>query len=677
MTIRQKIFTVIGLTLIILLISLQIVSSVVLHTGFARIEEQEAQENTSRVEAALEDVATKINSTAGDWAWWDDTYRYAIDKNSTYERANLGVNSISNLRVNHMILMSSDGRIIFGTGFDLNKNVRTPLSVDLVRELTNKNNPLLQHPHLEDSKQGVLFLPQGPILIASRAILKSNRRGPSHGTLILGRNLDINEIKNLSVLTHFPIELEPFSSALNKNSVPNNNAIVDFNRARETLTPTNRTLTYPVNDNKLWGYALIDDVYKKPALILRVSMPRRVHVQEQQTMQYMLVSLFVACVLFCGVIFWLLQEVILVPLESLTGNVRHIALNNDLTYRLREVSRDELGTLAMGINELLQTIEQSQQSLQESETRFRTFMDNSPAVAFIKDSEGRMIYVNSTFEECFEKKRADVIGKTDFEIWPVEIAQNLREHDLTVIRTGKAVQVEETVLISDDKTTDWLTFRFPLRGQNGQLSVAGMGVDITLRKRMEAQLTKEQESLAIANSQLADLNKQLEQQAMRDELTQLANRRAFNQKLQIEMERSIRNNTPLSLLLLDIDKFKDLNDNWGHAYGDEALKQVAELLQTTLRAEDFSARYGGEEMAVILPNTTAEVALSIAERCRHSIEEGKWPHGIVTASFGVSTFRQGMEATAFVVAADAALYMSKKNGRNRSTHASQISSINQ
>jgi len=644
----------------------------VLRSGFARIEEQEARENVSRVKAALEDATAKINGTAGDWAWWDDTYRYVLDQNSAYERANLGADSISNLRLNYMLLINPAGKIVFGTGFDLEKNVKKPLPPELIRQFTTQNNPLLQRANLQDSKYGVIQLPKGPVLIASRAILKSSKRGPSHGTLIFGRDLNDNEVKSLSTLTRFPLQLESFGNPLiqSHNDVP-----ADFDEVHEQLTQSQPIIIKAADDNVLWGYALIDDIYNRPTLVLRVSMPRNVHRQEQQTVLYMFVSLLVACSIFSAVIFWILKKVVLVRLESLTQNVKHITLNNDLTQRVREAGSDELGTLSVGINDLLGTIEQSQQNLQESETRFRTFMDNSPAVAFIKDTEGRMIYVNSTFEICFGKKRADVIGKTDFEIWPVEIAHHLREHDLTVIRTGEALEVEEAVLISDGKITDWLTFKFPLHGRNGELLVAGMGVDITQRKRMEAQLTKEQANLAVVNSKLENLNKQLELQAMRDELTQLANRRAFNQKLQIEMESAVRNKTPLSLLLLDIDNFKLVNDTWGHAYGDEALQQVAQLLQKTLRTADFSARYGGEEMAVILPNTSAEEAIMVAERCRHSIENGVWPHGTVTASFGASTYRIGMEAAALIGGADAALYLSKKNGRNRSTHSAQISAM--
>lgn len=156
---------------------------------------------------------------------------------------------------------------------------------------------------------------------------------------------------------------------------------------------------------------------------------------------------------------------------------------------------------------------------------------------------------------------------------------------------------------------------------------------------------------------------QLQTLSVTDSLTGLKNRRAFEERLNEEFSRARRYDTPLSFLLLDVDRFKQYNDTFGHLAGDELLQSLARLLEEKNRTDDFVARYGGEEFAVILPNTDLESALVIAERCRSEAEK---LHHQLTISIGVSTMNAKMSnPNALVAAADMALYDAKDNGRNR------------
>jgi diguanylate cyclase (GGDEF)-like protein len=175
---------------------------------------------------------------------------------------------------------------------------------------------------------------------------------------------------------------------------------------------------------------------------------------------------------------------------------------------------------------------------------------------------------------------------------------------------------------------------------------------------------------------LEEANVRLDALATTDSLTGVKNRRAFGEKLAEEISRSARYAVPLSLLLLDVDKFKQYNDTFGHQAGDEILKTVGRLLREQARATDFVARYGGEEFALVLPNTGDEGALVMAERLRAVIESAPWPKCAVTASFGAATFSREINTeTALIGAADRALYASKEQGRNRVTHAHALKEI--
>jgi diguanylate cyclase (GGDEF)-like protein/PAS domain S-box-containing protein len=177
-----------------------------------------------------------------------------------------------------------------------------------------------------------------------------------------------------------------------------------------------------------------------------------------------------------------------------------------------------------------------------------------------------------------------------------------------------------------------------------------------------------------AEDHLAEANRQLEVLARQDALTGLANRRQFDETLETEFRRAIRDRTPLSLVMIDVDHFKAFNDSFGHPAGDCCLRRVAvALMETSQRPADLSARYGGEEFALLLPNTPKAGALAIAERARCAvrlleIQHDAIPEKIVTISLGVASLVVGTGhggAADLVKAADSALYASKTGGRDR------------
>jgi diguanylate cyclase (GGDEF)-like protein len=203
----------------------------------------------------------------------------------------------------------------------------------------------------------------------------------------------------------------------------------------------------------------------------------------------------------------------------------------------------------------------------------------------------------------------------------------------------------------------------------GVISISRRAREFTEQERDLFAYLAGQATLSIEN---VDLHETVQQQAVTDELTGLFNVRQFQTRLDNEIERAERFGTPLSLVMLDIDKFKSVNDAYGHQQGDRVLVEVARVLRRLSRDVDLPARYGGEEMAVVLPQTDLAGAEQGAERMRAAIEGmqiqrldggGMLP---ITASFGVASFPgQAGDKTALIAAADAALYRAKRAGRNR------------
>ncbi len=165
---------------------------------------------------------------------------------------------------------------------------------------------------------------------------------------------------------------------------------------------------------------------------------------------------------------------------------------------------------------------------------------------------------------------------------------------------------------------------------------------------------------------LETINRLLEKQALTDALTGIHNRMKFDKILTSEIQRAQRNNSVLSLIIFDIDHFKQVNDTYGHSAGDNVLIRLTRLITSNIRVIDFFARWGGEEFVVLSPGTDLDGAIQLAEKLRGKVEGYNFKEpGKITLSFGVTTFHDGDTDTVLINRADDALYRAKESGRNQ------------
>lgn len=287
-------------------------------------------------------------------------------------------------------------------------------------------------------------------------------------------------------------------------------------------------------------------------------------------------------------------------------------------------------------------------------------VEHGPSSILISNAEGQIEYVNLKFTEVTGFTLEEVLGRTPFDTFgATEMQAEARLQHVQTIRSGRDWHGEMLNLRKNGETY-WASVSIsPVMDANGSIThFVAVSEDITDRKEAEEKIRR--------------LNAGLERLATTDYLTGLYNRRYFMQRGSEEFKRALRSNHPLSFLMLDVDHFKAVNDTHGHQAGDMALQQVAAALKDGLRETDILGRIGGEEFAVLLPDTQLNDAILLGQRICRSMEvaELSIPGRVLAISLTISVGIAGLEAGMSGIEdvfrnADKALYKAKRNGRNR------------
>jgi len=319
---------------------------------------------------------------------------------------------------------------------------------------------------------------------------------------------------------------------------------------------------------------------------------------------------------------------------------------------------------------------QSEITLREKmEERFRIGIEASPAAMIMVQENGKILYANLEAERLFGYPHGKLTNKLVDILVPDLVRDNHPDHRSSFLKNPSARKMGDRDLYAKKKGGEIFPVEIgitPIETSDGMLILCAV-VDLSERKEFELALLESAELLKEANEQLYN-------DATVDSLTNIANRRGLYSQMDTFLQFARRNDQPISLLMADIDYFKQYNDDYGHPAGDKALKAVAEKINSTNRESDFAARYGGEEFAIILPNTDKEGAITVGEKLRKTIEQISGMERIITMSFGAATLTVYPD-TPFIVdilreklikQADDALYHSKENGRNQVAHFDDI-----
>lgn len=300
--------------------------------------------------------------------------------------------------------------------------------------------------------------------------------------------------------------------------------------------------------------------------------------------------------------------------------------------------------------------------MDDDSTVYKTLLESTKAIPWkIEWDTMAFSYIGPQIEQLLGWSRDSWLSAND---WAMRIHEDDRNEVVNFcIAQSKAGVDHEADYRALTKDGGYIWIRdvvHVVRNEDGSPnSLIGFMFDITERKQTEEELVR--------------LQKEFRELSYKDGLTGTANRRMFDSVMELEWTNARRNKQPLSVILLDIDYFKQYNDHYGHIQGDDCLKTVAQALsKAATRSRDFFARYGGEEFVLVLPETDAGSAQKVAERCRNMIFKAQIPHAcsavsqILTISLGVGTITPGPDddLVAFIDSVDRQLYQAKERGRN-------------
>ncbi|MGA2781545.1 MAG: PAS domain S-box protein [Smithella sp.] len=345
----------------------------------------------------------------------------------------------------------------------------------------------------------------------------------------------------------------------------------------------------------------------------------------------------------------------LLELECRCKDGRTLWIESTLSF-IRDDNGNPLSILGEGRD--ITDRKRAEKKLRDEEQRFRAFVEHSSDMIVLVNLEGAITYVNPAIESVLGFKPEERIGAYGFEIvHPDDIKALVDVFNILSKDTNYPVIKGELRLRHKDGS--WRTLEAVGSNQINNNVVEYIIInyrDITERKRAE-------EALRESEQRYRDLS-------IIDDLTQLYNSRHFYAQLEREIERSNRYGQPLTLLLLDLDKFKNFNDKYGHVQGDYVLLRLGHVIKRSLREIDSAYRYGGEEFTIMLPTTSSEEGIVTAKRIQTELRKENFSLALgqevyVTVSIGLAQYKPKEEMKAFVHRVDQLMYQAKKNGRDR------------
>ncbi|MFA5113223.1 MAG: CHASE4 domain-containing protein [Candidatus Margulisiibacteriota bacterium] len=349
MNFRLKLLLAIIVTFIFFFFASDQIGKKLIFGNFDKLERDYAISDMGRVLYFINDSFTSYDDTCRDWAYWDDTYAFVRDKNEKYRRSNLTPQTFDNLRIHLLMMFDEKGRVVYASGYNNSADTLQPLGSAAEKALIAGFTCKV----INKGSQGVIMMPEGAMLVNARPIIQSSQTGPIRGTLVMGRYFDAFRLRRLTSVTHLYAQ----AYSLNQENIP-----ADVKAALPALASS--PIKLDNHKQTMVGYLLMNDVFRRPALVFRIEMPRTLYFQSQM-FSSLLSIIRLSAFFFTGLVTLLiLQPLVIAPIDRVNKELNQIMDHCNLMQGAKlaaPTDKDELATLQTSVDNMLKELERRHQ----------------------------------------------------------------------------------------------------------------------------------------------------------------------------------------------------------------------------------------------------------------------------------------------------------------------------
>lgn len=616
-----------------------LLSESILLSRFDREDQQRLQEGATILHNRLDFELKRHLDIVRTYAWWDASYDFIQRPNETFEQENLDHEMLDDLGFDFVLFLDDRGhlqlkqwsppapdqRVLFGA-----PSASDQALLEALQQRAIRLGALDFRGRTDHSLSELLLVDNLPTLLVSVPISNNQGSAPAKGAILAGYFLDRERLANLREQMQADLQAMP-NIATDSTWKPL--------RSRSGSTH-NQALLSPrrfIGEHVQQVSVQYLSSSGEPQLRFDITKKRLLYIQGEKAINFflgtsLLVALGAFLVGYLALELWVLRRV-----QRLNREVAEVGRNAH-SIRLSDFGNDELGQLAGEMNQMLERLE-------HSEARDRAILQSMRDGYFEMDVDGVILTVNPALCQLLGQTRETLIGHPYYEL--------LGEDDL-----ARARQPFQRAMQSGAGKT----FAIPLQRADGSLGY--FEATVSLIHDLQGELRGYRGIVRDVSDQIA-YQQQLLEMAYRDPLTGLGNRKAFDEQLGQALLRAGSGGSELALLYLDLDRFKEVNDRFGHDVGDALLKAVAERVRSTLRQPDKAYRLGGDEFAVLLEDSQENNPQRLAERLLAALVQPLALNGeridFVTPSIGIALYpRHAGDAEGLVRAADSAMYQAKR-----------------
>ncbi|MWV12972.1 diguanylate cyclase [Pseudomonas sp. R-28-1W-6] len=637
MTLRKRLFWLFVPLLALALGIAFILSQQLILSRFDRQDHALLSAEAERLRIQLDHSLKRNLDLLLSFAQWDDSYDFMQGLHPEFMRRNMDPEALRQMNFDFMIYLDLQGRVYAEQWLPpdlpdlLVLGQQRPSSHQVLRDGIIQLGQRLRQSSGIDAIKGQVVVVQGvPVVLAMGPISNSQGSMPPLGNLIAGHFIDGERAEQIQSEINGSLRLLPPDGAQAdwRRLAPGNDS---------SLTEIQISPRRVLDGQRQQMLLLLGNNLGEPELLLELTTERRLYREGRQAIGVFLAlsstaGLLVLLLIYLGLDHWILRRV-----SRMNQEIAAIAPNSS-TQRLSDSNHDEIGQLAREANRMLERLEQS-------ETRDRQILDTIQDGYYELDPQGIILATNRALCQMLGYPSQELLQHSFAQLLSLEDSQRARQLFLQARESGKSTSFAAPFRRGDGSLGYYETRFSLMRDSQGQLSgYRGILIDIS-------------DQVAYQN-QLLDM-------AYRDPLTGLGNRKAFAEQLKSALEQAQQKHGRLALLYLDLDRFKEVNDRFGHDVGDALLQNIAERLRGAMRQPDRVYRLGGDEFTLLLQDAGAEIAEKLAERLLAALATPAELNGLcidfVTPSIGIALFPEhAQDAESLIKAADSAMYEAKR-----------------